>query len=279
MEHHFNVTIAQKYTINIATFLHNIAFWTQHNIANNKNFHDGLYWTYNSYDAFTVLFPYWSYKQIRLIISNCIDEGLLISGNYNKSKFDKTKWYALTEKGLDLFNINSCPFGQLSEPLETDTSAQMGRPIPNSKPDDNPITTTNVVVVDDEIFSEKLMHEFLTLRKQCGDNENERTDQEFLEQCRFHLENSRGKKFTIKQSIKGLKTIIKQGFETPQDYITMIDKRKREEENLKRIKENEANSLNNFYKSNKIPTDKNQKVNSSKLLSFVKKLAVNNDNS
>ena len=273
MEHHFNVSIAKKYNINIATFLHNIVFWTQHNIANNKNFNDGLYWTYNTYEAFTILFPYWTYKQIRLIISNCIDEGLLISGNYNKSKYDKTKWYALTEKGLELFNIQICPNGQIQEPPEPDSSAQMGRPIPDSKPDNNPTTKTqDVVLVSDEIFSEQLMQEFLDLRKQCGDDQDDRSDQEFLDQCKFHLEKHSGKKFTIKQSIKGLKTIIKLGFIAPPEYLELVEKRKRDEENKIRIKGIENNSLNNFYKANKIPRDKNAKIKSSQLLDFVKKL-------
>ncbi len=266
MEHHFNVSIAQKYSVNIATFLHNIAFWTQHNIANKKNFHEGLFWTYNTYEAFTILFPYWTYKQIRLIVSNCVDEGLLIEGNFNKSRYDKTKWYALTGKGLNLFNLLICPNGQIDLPEKTDGSDQNDRPIPDSNPDSNPTTTTQVVVVDDQIFSEKLQNEFLSLRKQCGDDQDERSDFEFLEQCRFHLENSSGKNFSLKQSIKGLKTIIKLGFEPPPAYLKMIEKRNREEENSRRIKAQEEKTMIEFFKSDIKPKSKEEKIKSSQTL-------------
>jgi len=282
MEHHFNVTIAQKYNINIATFLHNIAFWTQHNIANHKNFHGGLYWTYNSYEAFTILFPYWTYEQIRLIISKCVKEGLLVEGNFNRSKYDKTKWYALTEKGLELFGLSCIPCVQVNKTLicenpqiedveKPDGSVRKARPIPDSKPDGNPITKT-AVVVDDQIFSLKLQNEFLALRLECGDDEDERSDYEFLEQCRFHLENNTGTKFNIKQKIKGLKSIIKLGFIPPPEYLEMIQKIKQKKENDKRIKEQEARSRDEFYKVNKIPISPNGKEKSSQLLSLIKSL-------
>lgn len=271
MEHHFNVTIAKKYNINIATFLHNIAFWTQHNIANKKNFHDGLYWTYNSYDAFTKLFPYWSYEQIRLIITKCVNEELLVVGNYNKSKYDQTKWYALTEKGLELFNLLTCEISQMDESEIPDGGGENHRPIPDSNPDSNPTTTTPVVVLDDKILTDKLLLDFLKLRKQSGDDQDERSDYEFLEQCKFHLENNSGTDFTMKQSIRGLKTIIKQGFITPPAYIKMVEKRKREEENSRRIKANEEKSLVSFYETSKFKKSENGKIFSSKLLSDLKK--------
>lgn len=281
MEHHFNVSIAQKYNINIATFLHNIAFWTQHNIANKRNFHDGLYWTYNSYEAFTVLFPYWTYEQIRLIISKCIQEGLLIKGNYNKLKYDKTKWYALTKKGLDLCGLVICENTQVNKtlicensqmdlPKTTDGSVQKARPIPDSKPDSKP--TTTAAVVNDHFFTNELKQEFLNLRKQSQDSKDERTDEEFLEQCKFHLENSTNKNFTLQQAIKGLETIIKQGFTPPGEYVQTIDKQKQKEENDKRIKNIEDKSLNDFYTENKIPISENNKAKSSQLLALLKTL-------
>lgn len=103
MEHHFNIEIAQKYGVNEAIFLHNIAYWILHNKANGKNLHDGRYWTFNTAKAFAVLFIYWTNQNLRTIIKSCIDQGLIMVGNYNKRKSDRTLWYALTDKALLLY--------------------------------------------------------------------------------------------------------------------------------------------------------------------------------
>ena len=143
MQHLFDIDIATKFGINIAVFLKNIAFWTQNNIANRKNYNEGRYWTYNTVKAFSELFPYWTPKQIRTIIVNCIEHNLLIAGNFNKTKYDQTKWYALTDQGLELFNINtikpkrgvSCPNGKMDFDEKANGIIQKGKPIPDNKQD------------------------------------------------------------------------------------------------------------------------------------------------
>ena len=52
MEHHFDIEIAKKLNVNCAVIYNNIQFWTAKNRANNHNFIDGKYWTYNSVKAF-----------------------------------------------------------------------------------------------------------------------------------------------------------------------------------------------------------------------------------
>src|SRR6185436_19686947 len=37
------------------------------------------------------------------MINNCEKQGLIIKGNYNKTKYDRTSWYALTPKGMFYF--------------------------------------------------------------------------------------------------------------------------------------------------------------------------------
>lgn len=105
-DHHFNSKIAQKYGVQEAIFLNNIKFWTVNNIANQQNYRDGLYWTFNSYESFSELFNYWSAYQIKHIIKKCIDAGLLIKSKYNKNSYDKTNWYALTPLGLEELEID-----------------------------------------------------------------------------------------------------------------------------------------------------------------------------
>ena len=103
--HFFDPQIAVKYGVNAAILLQNIAYWCEHNEANEKNYNDGLYWTYNSTKAFRELFPYMSDWQVRKAISALVDDGLIVTGNYNQSTYDRTLWYAITEKGKSILPV------------------------------------------------------------------------------------------------------------------------------------------------------------------------------
>ena len=65
MEHSFNIELAKEYGILEAILLKNIWLWIEKNRANEKNFYDGTYWTYNSTRAFNELFPYASESSIK----------------------------------------------------------------------------------------------------------------------------------------------------------------------------------------------------------------------
>ena len=151
MIHSFDSKIAQKYGILEAVLIQNIYYWIEKNRANNKNFFDGSYWTYNTTKAFSELFPYATERQIKSALKKLREEGILKTGNYNENTYDRTLWYALTEKGLSIVqngtmhctktyngednNVQSkvpnCPMEstKTSDPLDADV-----RPIPNNKP-------------------------------------------------------------------------------------------------------------------------------------------------
>lgn len=105
LNHYFDVEIAKMYGVNAAVILQNLAHWIQKNEANDNNFYDGNYWTYNSKKAFAELFPYLSKRQISNALAKLIDNGIIITGNYNKSAYDRTLWYALTEKGKNILHM------------------------------------------------------------------------------------------------------------------------------------------------------------------------------
>ena len=44
--------------------------------------------------------PFWSIKQIRRIVSSCIEQGAILTEHYNQSPMERRLWY--TVKGLDL---------------------------------------------------------------------------------------------------------------------------------------------------------------------------------
>jgi len=101
-DHHFNVGEAIQYGVNKAILLHNIRFWLIRNMANNTHKHkiDGkiYYWTYNSSTAFRKLFPYFKDRSIRQWLLELEKDGILLSGNFNKFGYDKTKWYTIKDE-------------------------------------------------------------------------------------------------------------------------------------------------------------------------------------
>lgn len=123
-KHFFDVEIACLLGQTKAVLLENISFWIKHNKANNTNFYDGEYWTYNSAKAFNELFPYMSESTIQKSLKQLINDGYLLKGNYNKKKYDKTIWYAFTEKTKKLYKLDSKIVleNEKSDSFESDTN-------------------------------------------------------------------------------------------------------------------------------------------------------------
>lgn len=126
MQHSFDISIATKYGINVAIFLSNLSFWIQKNMANKKHFHEGRYWTYNSVDAYSILFPYLTKKQIRTTIDKCAELGLILKDNFNDNHYDRTIWYSLSDKGAELIQFPICPSGQIDSTRKANEIAPMG---------------------------------------------------------------------------------------------------------------------------------------------------------
>ena len=134
MIHVFDTDVAEKYGVNAAIILQNIAYWIKQNEANKTNFYDGNYWTFNSNRAYRELFPYMSKRQIETAFKKLIDDGVLITGNYNKMAYDRTLWYALTQKGKCISH-----FGGMENPETANGLPQNGTPIPNVNTDVTPV--------------------------------------------------------------------------------------------------------------------------------------------
>ena len=128
---------AARYGLEEAVLLDSMVFWWRTNRANNQNFHDGRWWTFNSVRAYTKIFPWWSEKQIRRILASCVEQGALLEGCYNTEPRDRTKWYTPGDDLLELYGEaetgnSDCPNGQMDLPEEAELSAQMGEPLPCS---------------------------------------------------------------------------------------------------------------------------------------------------
>ena len=136
MEHSFNIELAKEYGILEAILLKNIWFWIEKNRANEKNFYDGTYWTYNSTKAFNELFPYASESSIKRALKSLQEKGIIKTGNYNKSAYDRTLWYAFTYLGESIMSNRQMETNKLPNGSE-----QNGLTIPDINTDDK---TTNI---------------------------------------------------------------------------------------------------------------------------------------
>lgn len=137
----FDTEVAKDVGINAAIIYFNIKFWCEHNRTNDANYYDGYYWTYNSTKAFCEQFPYMSKDQINYALKKLEDAKYIITGNYNKSTYDRTKWYADIRANDDGKSITSISYQ--SEMDCRDSQNGFGdnpKPIPNINTNNNQIT-------------------------------------------------------------------------------------------------------------------------------------------
>lgn len=158
MHHYFNTEIAKEVGVNAAVILENIAHWVLKNKANDKNFYDGHYWTYNSRTAMTALFPYLSEKQVRYALDALRKADMVLTGNYNKSSYDRTLWYTVSDSCAKKY------FPELIDwPKKANELDCVGQPIPdintNNKPDNNISQQTDSSANDAPIPAESVRSE------------------------------------------------------------------------------------------------------------------------
>lgn len=131
MKHSFDVNVALEVGVEKAILIDNLAFWIKKNQANGKHAHLGHYWTYNSADAFSELFPYWKADKIGRMLKQLEDDSIVLSDNFNELKMDRTKWYTICEKSImNIYGLHSENFNN--------AILNISEPIPDSKPDSKP---------------------------------------------------------------------------------------------------------------------------------------------
>ena len=160
-----NLTINEQLMIdtkdaNICIFVANLAGWIRTNARkdtpNQRNIYEGRCWSYNSIQEFVRYFGFWSTKNIRTIIANCIKLDLITTSSFNKKKYDNTLWYTLTDKGLDYYpHVRDLVLNRLADSGKT--LADSGKPIPELpyQSSNNTITTN----VSDETSNSKISNQ------------------------------------------------------------------------------------------------------------------------
>ena len=112
--------LACEIGLNESIVLQQVHYWTQHNATIRRNYHEGYYWTYNTYQEWQKDFPFWSIPTIKRTFLNLEKKGYLISGNFNKMKIDRTKWYRIDHDMLQ--TLDSPPLYQNDPFMVSDRS-------------------------------------------------------------------------------------------------------------------------------------------------------------
>ena len=195
MTYSFDTELAQKLGVNEAILLQNIVFWLLKNKANGSNYYDGRYWTYNSHKAFKELFPFWTENQIRRILESLFEKGVILKGDYNSSPYDKTKWYALSDKYAYLIGLNS----------QSDMA---------NLPDGDDENAGCLIGTDSKLTDIK------------PDSKQQIVNTEIVEQIISYLNSKTGTRYKSnnKGTIRLIKARLKEGF-TLDDFYTVIDKK------------------------------------------------------
>jgi DnaD/phage-associated family protein len=102
-------SLAEKVGLNEAIFLQQLNYWLQES----KHCYEEKKWVYNTQEDWQFQFPFWSISTIRRTISKLESIGLLISGNFNKKNFDRTKWYTINYEELEGLNTPSAQNEQM----------------------------------------------------------------------------------------------------------------------------------------------------------------------
>lgn len=151
-----------------AIILQQIHYWLQRS----NNIVDGHRWVFNTAKGWQKQFPWITEKTVQRYLKDLCDRGLLITANYNKANFDRTKWYRIDYDALDKLGnsigTDSTNGKEPTVPMEGDSQYQ---PIPIDYPETthkntNKVKSKNLTANDLKQEFEKLWEQYPKYRKQ-----------------------------------------------------------------------------------------------------------------
>ena len=84
-------SLAREIGLNEAIMLQQIHYW----LLKSGNEFEGARWFYKTLEEWQTEFPFWSTMTIRRTLGSLEKQKIIKIGNFNKKKFDKTKWYTI----------------------------------------------------------------------------------------------------------------------------------------------------------------------------------------
>ena len=131
--HSFDIQVAEEYGIAEAIIIHHMQHWVNHNQKMNRNFIEGRTWTYQTREEMSAWFPYLSTDQVRRLTDKLVEKGVLVKGNFNKHKMDKTIWYAFKTEEEFTIGKSAKWTGE-----SANRAGESAKAIPDTKPDTKP---------------------------------------------------------------------------------------------------------------------------------------------
>ena len=113
-------TLATKIGLNEAMFLQQLHYW----IDRSKHEMEGHRWIYNTIEDWCKQFPFWSRRTIVRVISSLERHGLVLTANYNRKGFDRTKWYTVNYELLAKMEAEPMPSVPSPEEKEEDNQLE-----------------------------------------------------------------------------------------------------------------------------------------------------------
>jgi uncharacterized phage protein (TIGR02220 family) len=125
--------LAVKIGLNEALVLQQIHYW----VKSSKHVIEGRKWIYNTYKAWQLQFPFWSESTIKRTIHSLEDQGLIITGNWNHSKMDKTKWYTIDYERVEALEERNSetPIPQEEPTIFSESEGEDDTSLTETKPD------------------------------------------------------------------------------------------------------------------------------------------------
>lgn len=84
-------SLARELGLNEAIMLQQMHYW----LIKSRYEFEGVKWFYKTLEDWQTEFPFWSTMTIRRTLTNLEKQKVIRIGNFNKKKFDKTKWYTI----------------------------------------------------------------------------------------------------------------------------------------------------------------------------------------
>lgn len=119
-----NPALAMEIGLNESILYLQLEFWIA--IANHE--YDGHNWTYQSLTDLEAAFPFWSKSTLNRAILSLQEKGLIfVSYEYNKKKYDRTRWFAINlEAASKLKSISVKGYETQSNQNESAVTVQNG---------------------------------------------------------------------------------------------------------------------------------------------------------
>ena len=104
---------AVKYGLDTAIVLNKLASWIRHNKAMGKNEHEGRTWMYHNRKGLEKMFPFIKPRRLGRLIRKQVEAGVLMTGCFNKNRYDRTTWYAFTDEAQWMGPLHSTTGGTI----------------------------------------------------------------------------------------------------------------------------------------------------------------------